>query len=81
MVSLPIMNDGEPLPRDFTNTLLHENFGSIDGGCMLSKPDMKTYEDLLLYVKDFDPRKFNTKLGDDELVLLSFYHSRNVLIN
>jgi lipopolysaccharide biosynthesis glycosyltransferase len=78
ITSVLVMNDGDAIPMDIANRVINNKLGGIDGGCMLLTPDIKQYEKMLVYVKTFDPRKFNATLGDDELALFSFYISQNI---
>ena len=77
--SILTLKNGTSIPNDIINRILHEKLGFIDGGILVLKPNMQIYTDLLIYAENFDPRKFNTTLRDDVLLLISFYNSRNVL--
>ena len=71
-----IMEDGDELPDDIADTFIYKKGGAIDGGCLLLKPNKKIFKKLLKYLKNFDIRKTNAVMGDDEISLFSFYVQR-----
>ena len=67
------MDNGDKLPKSIAKKFLYKKNGTIDGGCMLLTPNMNKYNKFLDYTKQFDPRKFDTVMTDDEFALFSFY--------
>ena len=68
-----LMEDGEKLPNDIADTFIYRRAGAVDGGCMLLKPSAKRFKKILKYLKNFDIRKLNHVMSDDEIALFAFY--------
>lgn len=76
--TIPVAKDGTDLKQEMSNIMLSNGTGSLDGGCLLLEPNLQMFEDYKTYLTIFDPRKFNTAMGDDELSIFSFYVKKNI---
>lgn len=79
--TIPVAKDGTDLKQEMSNIMLSNGTGSLDGGCLLLEPNLQMFEDYKTYLTIFDPRKFNTAMGDDELSIFSFYVKKILLGN
>jgi hypothetical protein len=77
-LSYTCQKTGSTIDDKTSNLVLYKSGGSADGSCMLLKPGVEEYKEFLNYLNAFNINKFKTTLGDDELIIFSFYISRGI---
>lgn len=69
---------GSVIDNKTSNFILYKKGGGVDASCMLLKPDVEEYKIFLNYLNVFNINVFNTNLGDDELIIFTFYTNRGI---